>query len=61
MQSLLHCYCAEAGYYWSNQLDMIEFRYNSFPSENTSTLLHPFEPSYEYQSAAPVDRIDGAF
>ena len=40
MQSLLRCYCAEAGYYWSNQLDMIEFRYNSFPSENTSTLLH---------------------
>ena len=55
MQSLLRCYCAEAGYDWSDQLDMIEFQYNSFTSE--STKHSPFESSYGFQPAAPVDRM----
>ena len=41
MQSLLRCYCAEAGYDWSDQLDMIEFQYNSFQSD--ATRHSPFE------------------
>ena len=55
MRSLLRCYCAEAGYDGSDQLDMIEFQYNSFTSENTQH--SPFETSYGYQPAAHVHRM----
>ena len=39
----------------SDQLDMIEFQYNSFTSENTQH--SPCETSYGYQPAAHVDRM----
>ena len=55
MQSLLRCYCAEAGYDWSDQLDMIEFQYNSFQSD--ATRHSPFETYYKFQPAAHVDRM----
>lgn len=61
MQSLLRCYCAEAGYDWFDQLDMIEFQYNS--TESDSTKHSPFESYVGYEPAAPVDRmlpLDGA-
>ena len=55
MQSLLRCYCAEAGYDWSDHLDMIEFQYNSFRSD--ATQHSPFETIYGFQPAAPIDRM----
>ena len=55
MQSLLRCYCAEAGYDWYDQLDMIEFQYNSSMSE--STQHSPFESTYGFQPPAPVDMM----
>lgn len=55
MQSLLRCYCAEAGYDWVSHLDMIEFTYNSTLSE--SSQHSPFEATYGFNPAAPVDRL----
>ena len=55
MQSLLRCYCAEACYDWSDQLDMIEFQYNLFQSD--ATRHSPFETYYGFQPASRVDRM----
>ena len=55
MQSLLRCYCAEAGYDWADQLDMVEFQYNSSRSE--ATQHSPFETTFGFQPAAPVDLL----
>ena len=44
------CYCAKAGYDWSDQLDIIEFHYNSFQSD--ATHHSPFETYYGFQPAA---------
>ena len=55
MQSLLRCYCAEAGYDWASHLDMIEFTYNSTLSE--SAQHSPFEVSYGFNPDAPVDKL----
>ena len=55
MQSLLRCYCVEAGCYWASRLDVIEFQYNSSLSESAHHT--PFEVYYDFQPAARVDRL----
>ena len=53
MQSLLRCYCAEAGYDWASHLDMVEFSYNSFVNE--AGKHSPFEANIGFVPPAPVD------
>ena len=53
MQSLLRCFCAEAGYDWAAHLDMVEFTYNSTVSE--ASQHSPFETTFGFNPSAPVD------
>ena len=55
MQSLLRCYCAEAGYDWAAHLDMVEFAYNS--SVNDAGKHSPFEVSGGFNPPGPADLL----
>ena len=53
MQSLLRCFCAEAGFDWASHLDMVEFAYNS--SVNDAGKHSPFETAGGFNPPGPAD------
>jgi hypothetical protein len=55
MQILLRCYTTESRFDWVSHLLMVEFYYNYYSNE--ASKHWPFEISYGFQLAPPVDRV----
>ena len=55
MQTLLKCYCAESGFYWTSHLNMVEFYYKCLINE--ATTHSPFEVMYGYQPSTQANRL----